>query len=418
MAYKPTGGKKYTLSASISSTATSITLSSFKEPVSDTEYTMSNIGSDIVYATIAPKTDNSEFISFTGITQNADGTATLTGVTRGLSRSTPFTTSATFKLPHSAQTQLILSNSPQHYEEYVNVRNTQTISGTKTFSAFPITPSSAPTTDYQVANKKYADDTIVGLVGTASTTNAGTVEEATDAELAAGTAAGSVARLFANGGSFTQTPTANKVPVGLASGLLADGWLGLTTAGDLVYSDGSVLTRLALGTSGYFLTAGASTPTWTQYANLAEANTVFGSTDISGAELEDLSDGGATNLHTHAFASGQTSRLGSASTGTQNIAHGLGRTPTLVKITAFWGNSAGASGMSVGSGTATNNETASGSAFAGAISYQSNSNIIYIIQGANVIADLSALDATNITLNFTTIDGSSGSVVYIQWEAF
>ena len=34
----------------------------------------------------------------------------------------------------------------------------QTIAGVKTFSSFPITPSSAPTTDYQVANKKYADD--------------------------------------------------------------------------------------------------------------------------------------------------------------------------------------------------------------------------------------------------------------------
>jgi len=34
----------------------------------------------------------------------------------------------------------------------------ETIAGIKTFSSFPITPNSAPTTDYQVANKKYADD--------------------------------------------------------------------------------------------------------------------------------------------------------------------------------------------------------------------------------------------------------------------
>jgi len=33
----------------------------------------------------------------------------------------------------------------------------ETIAGVKTFSSFPITPSSAPTTDYQVANKKYVD---------------------------------------------------------------------------------------------------------------------------------------------------------------------------------------------------------------------------------------------------------------------
>lgn len=36
----------------------------------------------------------------------------------------------------------------------------QTFAGVKTFSSFPITPSSAPTTDYQVANKKYVDDNL------------------------------------------------------------------------------------------------------------------------------------------------------------------------------------------------------------------------------------------------------------------
>lgn len=36
----------------------------------------------------------------------------------------------------------------------------ETIAGTKTFSSFPVTPSSAPTTDYQVANKDYVDDIV------------------------------------------------------------------------------------------------------------------------------------------------------------------------------------------------------------------------------------------------------------------
>lgn len=34
-----------------------------------------------------------------------------------------------------------------------------TVAGIKSFTSFPLTPSSAPTTDYQVANKKYVDDT-------------------------------------------------------------------------------------------------------------------------------------------------------------------------------------------------------------------------------------------------------------------
>jgi hypothetical protein len=34
----------------------------------------------------------------------------------------------------------------------------ETVAGVKTFSSFPVTPSSAPTTNYQVSNKKYVDD--------------------------------------------------------------------------------------------------------------------------------------------------------------------------------------------------------------------------------------------------------------------
>lgn len=45
----------------------------------------------------------------------------------------------------------------------VDKSTAQTIAGIKTFSSFPITPSSAPTTNYQVANKKYVDDNSISL---------------------------------------------------------------------------------------------------------------------------------------------------------------------------------------------------------------------------------------------------------------
>jgi len=52
----------------------------------------------------------------------------------------------------------------------------QIIAGVKTFSSFAITPSSAPTTDYQVANKKYVDDNISGpIISDATLAGAGTV---------------------------------------------------------------------------------------------------------------------------------------------------------------------------------------------------------------------------------------------------
>lgn len=44
----------------------------------------------------------------------------------------------------------------------------QTFSWLNTFSQFPITPSSAPTTNYQVANKKYVDDLLAAIIPYAS----------------------------------------------------------------------------------------------------------------------------------------------------------------------------------------------------------------------------------------------------------
>jgi len=40
----------------------------------------------------------------------------------------------------------------------VALTGNETVAGVKTFSSFPVTPSSAPTTNYQTANKKYVDD--------------------------------------------------------------------------------------------------------------------------------------------------------------------------------------------------------------------------------------------------------------------
>jgi hypothetical protein len=44
----------------------------------------------------------------------------------------------------------------------VDLTTNQSIGGIKTFTSFPVTPSSAPTSNYQVANKKYVDDNMGG----------------------------------------------------------------------------------------------------------------------------------------------------------------------------------------------------------------------------------------------------------------
>jgi len=50
----------------------------------------------------------------------------------------------------------------------VSTSGDETIAGVKTFESFPLTPSSAPTTDYQVPNKKYVDESIGAQIIAAS----------------------------------------------------------------------------------------------------------------------------------------------------------------------------------------------------------------------------------------------------------
>ena len=131
-AFSPTGGGTYRLRSSAGSTDTTIRLSSFKEPVSNIKFTMSYIGSTIGYGTLDPQTTKSEFISFTGITQNSDGTADLTGVSRGLTRTpaaSSCTASTTLASFHPGQSIFILSDNPCLFSEYAVKRNNETITG-------------------------------------------------------------------------------------------------------------------------------------------------------------------------------------------------------------------------------------------------------------------------------------------------
>jgi len=136
--FSPTAGGTYRLQSSVGTSNTSITLSSFKEPTSGIKYTMSYLNSSIMYGTLDPQTTYKELISFTGITQNADGTATLTGVSRGLGFSYPYTASSTLAQSHSGQSIFILSNAPQLYNQYSAKANDETITGLWTFAQTPL----------------------------------------------------------------------------------------------------------------------------------------------------------------------------------------------------------------------------------------------------------------------------------------
>lgn len=144
---------------------------------------MTLINTDIGYGTLDPQTDRSEFISFSGITQNSDGTATLTGVTRGLSDIYPFTASSTMRQSHSGQSRFILSDPPQLFQEYAARRNNEWITGTWGFAALPTTTIACSSAS-QFCNKTYVDSVANQGAATSTETNGGIVELGTLAEQA------------------------------------------------------------------------------------------------------------------------------------------------------------------------------------------------------------------------------------------
>lgn len=127
------------------------------------------------------------------------------------------------------------------------------------------------------------------------------------------------------------------------------------------------------------------------------------------------------------FASGVATRAAATGTGTQNIAHGLGVTPRFIKLTATAVATADdlASMFSAGTAFSTTTEICVYHATpAGALSAASAGNvsgsIIYLINGDGAVmfeATVSTLDATNITLNFTT-NAAAGGTANILWEAY
>ena len=151
----PVAGTTYILAGSgISSTATSITLTSFSVPQNGTLITDADI-SDTFYLTLEPGSrSRQEIVSCTTVTQNAGGTATLSGCTRGLSPISPYTASTTLQFAHAGGSQAILSDPPQLFNEFTAKENDETITGTW------LVPT--PLSDSQIATKKYVDDNVTG----------------------------------------------------------------------------------------------------------------------------------------------------------------------------------------------------------------------------------------------------------------
>lgn len=280
MAQQFVQAKPSTLSGSgVSATDTTVTLNEFVFRNSGDPVTTADIGTT-AYGTLEPgNNDREEIISFTGVTQIGDGTATLTGVTRGLDPASPYTAVTALRKSHAGGTTFVMSNNPQVYNDLTSFNEDETITGTWTFTTpnFPrMNDNTAPTDDEQLATKKYVDDTALAGAPDATETVKGVVEIATDAELAAGAAPGSgntTADLVAHAQSFNVTAAGGKVPVADGSGTLGVDWLGMNNQGEIIYNDGSdIPAGLTIGTAGQILQvdSGGTDPEWVTRETLPE----------------------------------------------------------------------------------------------------------------------------------------------------
>ncbi len=146
--------------ASISDT--SLVLTSFTD-IDGALLTMTDFGSK-GFGTIEPNGAFEEQIVFTGIVQNGNGTATLTGVSNVLFLAPYTETSGLFKA-HAGGTTFVISNTSGFYNDLTGKNNDETITGTWTFTSpnYPRmnTATPPPTDDEQFATKKYVDDVAI-----------------------------------------------------------------------------------------------------------------------------------------------------------------------------------------------------------------------------------------------------------------
>lgn len=206
--------------------ATTITLTSFTD-IDGNLLTMSDFGTK-GYFTLEPSSGaQEESGTFTGVTQNANGTATLTGV-KNASFLYPYTETSGLLKTHSGGTRLIITNTSAFYNDFTNKNDDETIEGTWGFNAVP---SSAvpPVAGTDLTNKDYVLSVVNG--GAVSTDKV--VVTATAGETVA---AGNLVYLKAADGYWWKTDadtaaTVDNVQLGIAQGA---GTAGNTISGGVL----------------------------------------------------------------------------------------------------------------------------------------------------------------------------------------
>lgn len=146
--------------------ATTISLTSFAD-IYGNVLTMASFGSK-GYGTLEPDTTNEEAYTFTGVTANANGTYTLTGVASALAQ-TPYTETPGLVRQHSGGTKVVITDNVAFWNTFANKQNNETITGTWTFNTAPSSLSATPASTSALGNVKLTTTPFTSL-GTATIT--------------------------------------------------------------------------------------------------------------------------------------------------------------------------------------------------------------------------------------------------------
>jgi len=169
-AIKPT-----TLKSSLSSTASSLVVNSFKDR-HDEAVTLATFGE---WLTVVVKNgDQWECIKCDGVTNNANGSTTLTVATSGrkMLPVSPFTGSST-GFDFAAGSDVIVTNDPYIMSKFGNLENAQTWNEIQTFAALPSTTAGNPVLATDLARKAYVDSVVAGIATTINVIVPGTAGE-------------------------------------------------------------------------------------------------------------------------------------------------------------------------------------------------------------------------------------------------
>ncbi len=280
--------------------------------------------------------------------------------------------------------------------------------------------ATTPTTDYMLATKKYVDDASFIGATNASTTTPGVVELPTQAEVDAKTASGGLGPLVVT----PDTLRATKYNDAVASATGTDSYAITVAPAITAYVTGQEFTFIAdvantgacaLNVSGL----GAKTIKKDVSSDLATGDILAGQTVkviYDGTNMQLVSRNGTTATPAINYKAGSATYNLSTASGTQTIAHGLGATPTMVKITGGSGYDAG---NSFGSSTSIyfNSTQSSWNAYETSSTTEvASADFRFYTSNAEYQTGIITVDSTNITITWTRTGATASVTAYLVWE--